>query len=268
MRRRQMAPCAGCLAEGDAPRTLVAEPLEKRFEYATQDANRAARPFEIDRTGPGLGVESLGLHHIAAAGEFHLHGLDAFGRFAEGPGDPAAPEAAIHHKRFAAGAENHADRLADVGTAASSGIEAEVEEGQFAVEQARHAGTDRMRVVKRDPSVFALQPGDLGMERGMVGLEIALGPLLDLFAGRGLALPVEGLAVEGRGWAEFGRRLARVERGAARVAVDVDDRPGKLRAHDCRPEPAREGVKLIKPPVGVLPGEPRVHETRLELPKL
>ncbi len=99
----------------------------------------------------------------------------------------------------------------------------------------------------------------------MIGIEIEAPAPVDFARVRRLALAVERLAVEGRGRDKFRRRLAGIERGAARIAIDVDDRARKFRAHERRPERAGEIVEFVEPPVRVLAGEPRTDESRLEV---
>ena len=112
------------------------------------------------------------------------------------------------------------------------------------------------------------EPGDLGRERRMIGIEIKTPPLGDFSRVRRLVRPVERLAVEGRSRHEFGRRLAGIERCAAWIAIDVDDRARKSRAHERSPERRDEIVKLVEPPVRVLAREPRIGEGRLKAEKI
>jgi hypothetical protein len=62
--------------------------------------------------------------------------------------------------------------------------------------------------------------------------------------------------------------LTRIERGPARIAIDVDDRPRKLRTHQCRAEERDEIVERVEPPIRVLAREPRIGEGRLEAEEL
>ncbi len=98
----------------------------------------------------------------------------------------------------------------------------------------------------------------------MVRIEVKAPPLGDLGRVRRSARPIERLAIEGRRWDKFCRRLAGIERSAARIAVDVDDRARKPRPHQCRAERRDEIVELVEPPIRVLAREPRIDEGRLE----
>ena len=121
-----------------------------------------------------------------------------------------------------------------------------------------------MRVEQRHAREVLAQAHDLGMERVVIGLEgepQAVGGAR--FVGR-LARTVERLAVEGSGRTEFGRRLAGIERGAAGIAIDVDDRARERRANERRIQRLDEIVEFVQPPVGVLAREPRIDELRLE----
>ena len=121
-----------------------------------------------------------------------------------------------------------------------------------------------MGVEQRDALMLLAQASDLAGERRMVGIEVKTPPLGDFGRVRRAARPIERLAVEGRGWDEFRRRLTGIERGAARIAIDVDDRAREPRAHQCRAERRDKVVELVEPPIGVLAREPRIDESRLE----
>ena len=112
------------------------------------------------------------------------------------------------------------------------------------------------------------EPRDLGRERRMIGVEVEAPSRGDFSRVRRLVRPVERLAVEGGGWAELGRRLARIERRAARIAIDVDDRARESRAHERSPDRRDEIVKVVKPPIRVLAREPGIDEGWLKPQKV
>src|SRR3546814_3818687 len=100
-----------------------------------------------------------------------------------------------------------------------------------------------MGVVEQDAAMEGAQPRDLGGQRPVIGLEERpLAPRDLARIGRGA--PIERVAVEGRRGAQFGRRLPRIERGARRVAVHVDDAARDAGRHRRRAEIADESIKL------------------------
>src|ERR1700727_992459 len=109
-----------------------------------------------------------------------------------------------------------------------------------------------MGVEQRHALMLLTEPRDLGGERGMVGIEIKAPSLGDFGRVRRSARPIERLAVEGRGWAELRRRLTRIERSAARVAIDVDDRARKFRAEQSCAERFAKMFKWSTPPSAAL----------------
>ena len=118
-----------------------------------------------------------------------------------------------------------------------------------------------MGVEQHDAREALTKPRDLVRERLVIGIEGEQHPLGDLCVVGRIAMPIERLAVESRGWAELGRRLAGIERGAGGITIDIDDRARDRRANDRRVERVDEVVELVEPPVGVLLREPRVDET-------
>ena len=100
-----------------------------------------------------------------------------------------------------------------------------------------------MGVIERDAAVSFGEPRDLGAEGVVIGREIEPAALGDLSLVWRFAGPVKRLAVERRRRAQLGRRLAGIERGAAGIAVDVDDRARNRGPHDRRAEVSGEGVK-------------------------
>lgn len=164
--------------------------------------------------------------------------------------DPAALEAAIG---------DLGDRLAghrgdggglDAPGAALAGIRAEIERRQRALEQARDHRLDRVAIPQHAIAVLGLHLFDLGRQRRVIGLEIDRLAPLD-FGGVRCGLP-DRRPVEGRARHEFGRGLARIERDAGRVAVEVDDEARELRLDDGRRERCGEPVELAHMPVGIL----------------
>src|SRR5579863_7680227 len=121
-----------------------------------------------------------------------------------------------------------------------------------------------MRVEESHPSEPSPQPVDLAAKRRMIWVEIKPPPVADLIRSGRLSRPVKRLAVECRRRTEFCRLKARIEGGAARVAIDVDDRTRKQRPHDSCAERSDKIVKLLEQPIRVLPREPRIDEIRLE----
>src|ERR1700733_11560174 len=109
---------------------------------------------------------------------------------------------------------------------------------------------------------------DLAGERCVIGIEVKAPTLGDVDRVRRLARAIERLAVKGRCRAGVRRRLTRIERSAAWIAIDVDDRAREPRPHQCRAERRDKIVKRIKPPIGVLAREPRTGESRLEAEEL
>src|SRR5262249_44267059 len=71
----------------------------------------------------------------------------------------------------------------------------------------------------------------------------------------GHAVAVEGPGVEGLGGHQGGRDLAGIERGAGRIAIDVDDAARQRGVHRGRTEIGSEGVELVDVPVGVVTRE-------------
>ena len=65
-------------------------------------------------------------------------------------------------------------------------------------------------------------------------------------------------------WGRVRRRLTGIERSAAWIAIDVDDRAREPCSHQCRAEGRDKIVELIEPPIGVLAREPGTDESRLE----
>jgi hypothetical protein len=117
-------------------------------------------------------------------------------------------------------------------------IGADVELRQLALEQARDMAADRMRVIEHHAMAGA-QAGDFGFERGVIGIEPARTAAGDLGLVRHRTC-IERLTIKGRGRAQFGRRLPRIERGARRIAVAIDDRARNARGDQCR---ARSAAK-------------------------
>src|SRR5208337_2166371 len=204
--------------------------------------------------------------HVAAAGELELDRLDPLARLAVAAGDPAAPEAAVDDKTLPARGERRVERLPQFGAAARAAVRAEIEHRQLAVEEARDAGADRMRVEQGDAGESRPEPRDLPMERVVIRVKVGPSAPVDLDRVRNGAR-IERLAVEGRRRAEPGRRLTRIERGGARVAIDVDDRARQTRPHERRAEGSHEIIELVEPPVGILGCPPRTDEALLVLPQ-
>ncbi|MNV55967.1 hypothetical protein D3C71_1482300 [compost metagenome] len=128
---------------------------------------------------------------------------------------------------------------------------AEVQVGQLAIEQPRDHAGDRMRLPHQHLSVLCAQTFDLGRQRLVVGLPVALQPALDLGC-IGLASGlVERVAVEGGERAQSGGVLARVETLAARGAVQVDDVARDLGAQHAGAQRSGHGVDLVQVPVAV-----------------
>src|SRR5580692_11496913 len=98
----------------------------------------------------------------------------------------------------------------------------------------------------------------------MVGVEIKAPAFGDFSRVRGVARAIQWLALEGRGRDELRRRLTGIERYAAWVATDVDDRARELCPHQRRAERRDKVVELIEPPIRVLAREPRINESRFE----
>ena len=98
----------------------------------------------------------------------------------------------------------------------------------------------------------------------MIGIEVKAAALGDFKRVRRQPRAIERLAVEGCGRDEFRRRLTGIERSAARIAIDVDDRARKPRAQQRRAERRDEIVELVEPPIRVLAREPRIDESGLE----
>ena len=121
-----------------------------------------------------------------------------------------------------------------------------------------------MSVEQRDAFMLLAQASNLSGERRMVGVEVKTPPVGNVGRVWLEAWPIERFAVEGRGRDEFRRRLTGIERSAARIAIDVDDRAGEPRAHQGRAERCDKIVKLVEPPIGVLAREPRIDESRFE----
>src|SRR5580704_17972091 len=112
------------------------------------------------------------------------------------------------------------------------------------------------------------QASDFGGERRVIGIEVKAPPLGDFSRARGSAGPIKRLAVERGRRDEFCRRLTGIKRCAARIAVDVDDRARKPRAHQCRAKGGDEIVERVEPPIRVLAREPRTDEGWLEAEEL
>ena len=123
---------------------------EDRFERAPDRRPRRRRARLVDGRRPVPGAGRSGSAHIGAAGELELHGLDSFPWPAIGARDPAAFEAPVDHHALTRRGENAADRLAQPGRTACAGIGPEIEQGQFALEQARDHGADGVGVEQRD----------------------------------------------------------------------------------------------------------------------
>ncbi len=189
--------------------------------------------------------------HVGALGQLHLHGVDMLRRPAVVAGDPAALEAAVGDVAEAALRHHGLEPLAQRRRAGAAVIGAEIEDRQLALEEPRDDGADRVAVVEQGIAVRGLHPRDLVGERPVVGVEAGAAALLDLVRVWLLALAVERLAGEGGGRAQARRGLARVERGARRVAVDVDDVAGEDGLDGRRRQILREGVEAVDVPVGV-----------------
>src|ERR1700677_333057 len=120
-----------------------------------------------------------------------------------------------------------------------------------------------MGVEERDVLMLLAQARDLAGERRVIGIQVKTPAVCDVGRVRRLARAIERLAVKGRCRAEFRRRLTRIERGAAWIAIDVDDRAREPRPYQCRAERRDEIVERVEPPIGVLAREPRTDESRL-----
>ena len=88
--------------------------------------------------------------HVSAAREFELQSLDALARAPIGARDPAAFEAPIDDGSLLACGEHGANCLAQFNVAAGARIRAQIEHGQFAIEQARDDRPNGMGVEQRD----------------------------------------------------------------------------------------------------------------------
>ena len=121
-----------------------------------------------------------------------------------------------------------------------------------------------MGVEQRDAPMLLAQPPDLFAKRRVVRIEVETSSVCNVGCVWGQACAIERLAVERGRRDEFCRGLTGIERGAARIAIDVDDRARKPRAHHSRAERRDKIVKPIKPPIGVFAGEPRTYESRVE----
>ena len=112
------------------------------------------------------------------------------------------------------------------------------------------------------------QASDFGGERRVIGIEVKAPPLGDFSRVRGSAGPIKQLAVERGRRDEFCRRLAGIKRGAARIAIDVDDRAREPRPHHSRAEWRDKIVKRVQPPIRVFAREPWINEGRFESEEL
>src|ERR1700677_1643790 len=242
--------------------------LQNRLEHALDRRARRRRAGFVDQCGPILQGWMVGLPHVGTAGECELQSLDAFAWAPIGAGDPAALEAAIDDGRLPARGEHGANCFAELPVAARAGVRAQIEYRQFAVEQTRNDRPNGMGVEQSHPFVSLPEACDLAGERRVIGIEVKTPAVCDVGRVRRLARAIERLAVEGRGRAEFRRRLTRIERSAAWIAIDVDDRARQLGSHQCRAERLDEIVERVEPPVRILAREPRIDEGRLEADEL
>src|SRR5208283_183065 len=106
----------------------------------------------------------------------------------------------------------------------------------------------------------AAQACQLLSERRMIGREVKLLAALDLLWRRRRAISIELTAVEGFSRNQASRRLARIERGAGRIPIGVNDCSRHRGSYNGRAEVVGEGVELVDIPIGVTAREVRRDE--------
>ena len=177
-------------------------------------------------------------------------------------GDPAALEAAVAHLAHAADFQqvlHHVAQGVVAGrvrrTRGAGG--AQVELRQLTVEQVRDMRADRVRVIHHHGAELRTQARDLRSQRIVVGQEIRIAAARDFGVVRLAPGVVQRLVVEGGQRAQAGGVLARIQRHAAGIAVEVDHRTRDRRAHCGRAHATHEVVQFMHPPVGIAARQPR-----------
>jgi len=97
--------------------------------------------------------------------------VDALVRPGVVAGDPAALEPAVGDAAVWAGVANRLDRASERRGAGLPVVGADIEVGQFSVEQLGYDAADRMRVIDDDRRMERPQSLDLDGERGVIGIE-------------------------------------------------------------------------------------------------
>ena len=98
----------------------------------------------------------------------------------------------------------------------------------------------------------------------MIGIEVKAAALGDFKRVWRQPRAIKRRAVEGCGRDEFRCRLTGIERSAARIAIDVDDRARKPRAQQRRAERRDKIIELVEAPIRVLARDPGIDESGLE----